>query len=121
MKYIMYVRVLLSMGSCNENNESVAPKAKNYLEGIQSGKVIGLDVRTKGEVERNGSDKAINIPIGDLDEKKMAELDKDKKILVFCESGGRASKAKSMLEAHGFKDVVNITDWRAWNKIIKGE
>lgn len=94
-------------------------KIESFHKMITEGKAIGLDVRSSPELlvfEANG---ATHIPISDLTEKAAAieKIDKEKTILVFCEAGGRAAKAKEVLTKKGFKNVLNIKDWRNWRKI----
>lgn len=124
MKYIFIVLCSLGLLACTTQNQESTEKVQSqvqgdeaYAQGIKEGSMIGLDVRSMEEVAANGSFQAINIPLPDL-ENQVEMLDKNKTILVFCESGGRAGRAKSLLESKGFTKVVNITDWRHWNQII---
>ena len=78
---------------------------------------IGLDVRTAGELVSNPAPGAIHISISDLTRESIKRLPKDKTIKIFCESGGRAGKAKHLLEANGLSKVENIGSWREWNKL----
>lgn len=67
-----------------------------------------IDVRTPGEYEQGTAGDAINIPVNELGG-RLSELpsDKNTKITVFCYSGGRSSRAKSILEGNGYVNVVN--------------
>lgn len=70
-----------------------------------------VDVREKDEYESGHLEKAINIPLSILE---TIDLDKDAKIIVYCQSGRRSSNAKSILEDLGYTDVVDmggINDW----------
>ena len=66
-----------------------------------------IDVRETAEVLAGKIPNAVNIPLGLL-EFKMQDLDKSKEYIMVCRSGGRSSKAATLLEDHGFK-VVNMT------------
>lgn len=93
--------------------------AANYLKGdtvlCHSEEVANpsvdqvlLDVRNPGELEKVGSiSGAINIPVDQLRE-RLAELPKDKQILIFCQVGLRGNVAYRMLHNHGF-DAKNLT------------
>lgn len=83
---------------------------------INKKEAVGLDVRSSVEVKLFEANGSVHIPVGDLEE-RMGELDKSKTILVFCESGGRAGSAKNLLSSKGFKNVINVKDWRTWRKI----
>ena len=70
---------------------------------IAKGDVVVLDVRDAKELEELGTLKGvIHIPINQL-EARLGELPKDKVILTACNSGGRASRAMTLLESKGFK------------------
>ncbi|WP_338657105.1 rhodanese-like domain-containing protein (plasmid) [Sporosarcina psychrophila] len=66
-----------------------------------------IDVREADEVQAGKIPNAIHIPLG-LVEFKMQDLDKSKEYIMVCRSGGRSSKAATLLEDHGYK-VVNMT------------
>lgn len=89
---------------------------QQWVEQIKNNKAQGLDVRTLGEVQAHPSPQAKNIPVDQL-EQATSELDPSKTIYVFCESGARAGRALTILKNKGFKDVVNIGDWRTWNEL----
>ncbi len=66
-----------------------------------------IDVRETEEVKAGKIPTAMHIPLG-LVEFKMQDLDKSKEYIMVCRSGGRSSKAATLLEDHGYK-VVNMT------------
>jgi rhodanese-related sulfurtransferase len=41
----------------------------------------------------------------------LAELPKDRDVVVFCASGSRSGMAKMMLKAKGFHNVHNAGTW----------
>jgi len=61
-----------------------------------------LDVRTPPEVAAGTVPGAVNIPVDELRE-RLAELPKDKEILVVCQVGIRGYLACRILMHHGFK------------------
>ena len=67
---------------------------------------VVVDVRTKGEFASGAYPKARNIPLDALAD-RLSELPKDKRIVVYCASGARASQAARILTGAGFADVVN--------------
>ena len=69
--------------------------------------LVVLDVRTKEEYEISHLQNAILIPVSELPN-RLAELDKDKKILVYCKTGVRSAKAGDILVNNGFGLVYNM-------------
>ncbi|KAK4443895.1 FAD/NAD-linked reductase, partial [Podospora aff. communis PSN243] len=65
-----------------------------------------VDVRSPGEFSRGHLKFAKNIPVNDL-RGDMAELDKSKKTVVYCQVGYRGYLADRILKQKGF-DVVNL-------------
>ena len=61
-----------------------------------------LDVREPVELAVESEPRAVNIPLGQL-RSRLGELPRDRDILVFCRSGGRAYFATRILLHHGFK------------------
>ena len=84
-------------------DESKRVKAADIDAMLAKGDVVVLDVREDSELAETGTVKgAIHIPLGQL-EARLGELPKDKVILTACRSGGRASRAQTLLDAKGFK------------------
>lgn len=66
-----------------------------------------VDVRQPDEVAEGTLPGAVNIPLDTLDG-RLGELDRDRRVVVFCRSGGRSTKASELLTGAGFTDVVNL-------------
>lgn len=66
-----------------------------------------VDVRQPDEVAEGTLPGAVNIPLDTLDG-RLDELDRDRRVVVFCRSGGRSTKASELLTGSGFTDVVNL-------------
>jgi rhodanese-related sulfurtransferase len=79
-------------------------------------KVQFIDVRTPGEYNRNHQTPFRNIPLYELTQ-RLTELDKDKDVVVICQSGIRSSKAARVLKRKGFTQIYNVKGGMgAWNK-----
>jgi hydroxyacylglutathione hydrolase len=75
-----------------------------------------IDVR--GQTEYDESHLAIShhIPLGYLT-KNLDALPRDKQIVVHCQTGVRSQIAASLLQKHGFENVVNLVGGlEAWRK-----
>lgn len=66
-----------------------------------------IDVREPDEVAAGTLPGAVNIPLGQLPS-RLDELDKTRRVVVLCRSGGRSTMASQQLTAAGFDDVVNL-------------
>ena len=66
-----------------------------------------IDVREIEEYERANINKAVLIPLGQLED-RVFELDKDREIVVHCKMGGRSAQAVAFLQSQGFKSVHNL-------------
>lgn len=73
-----------------------------------------IDVRSKNEYN-NGHIKGVqNIALTDL-EQNLGKIQKDKPVVIHCQSGARAAMAYSILRNNGFENILNysggINDW----------
>ena len=82
---------------------------KAVPQWLSRGAVI-IDVRTPAEFATAANPKSVNIPLDQLDG-KITTLPKDKPIIVCCASGMRSAAAKAILNAKGFKEVLNAGTW----------
>lgn len=71
-----------------------------------------LDVRTHEEFTSGHLRGANNIPVQELG-RRMAEVPKNHKVVVYCRSGGRSAQATAMLEAAGYQ-VLDLGPMSAW-------
>jgi rhodanese-related sulfurtransferase len=75
-----------------------------------------LDVRNQEEYDAGHIEGATLIPLPVLPT-RLAEVPKDKKIVVYCRSGRRSGQAAELLQAQGYMDVFSLAggfnDWSA--------
>lgn len=88
------------------------------LGGIIKEGALLVDVRTPGEFASGHVKGSVNIPLDKLSS-QLSKLKNQKNIVVFCQSGGRSSQAKTILERSGFTNVVNGGGWNNVNQFIK--
>lgn len=69
-----------------------------------------VDVRTPQEVAEGTVDGSTNIPLDEI-EQRLSEFDNKDQIVVFCRSGSRSSQAKTILEKHGYTNIINGGTW----------
>ena len=85
-----------------------AQEVKRMMDSQPEGSYLLLDVRQPSEYELDHMPGARLIPLGELEE-KAAELDKKRRLIVYCRSGPRSRAASLLLSGLGFEQVFNIT------------
>ena len=93
---------------------SIRPE-NEVAEVIRNGAYI-LDVRTALEAKKGLAQGAANISLFQL-KRHLRELPRDRTIVTHCKTGGRAGKARDILEREGFK-VINGGDYETIRKIV---
>lgn len=68
-----------------------------------------LDVRTVVEYKASHIERAIVIPVQEL-QNRISEIEhlKDKKVLVYCRTGVRSKKALQILQQNGFSQLYHL-------------
>lgn len=66
-----------------------------------------VDVRDRNELATGMLPGAINIPLGQLNE-RVHQLSPERPVAVVCESGGRSRQAADLLVRRGFRNVINL-------------
>lgn len=87
---------------------------KEMMEG--STPPLLIDVRTPQEYSGGHISKSKNIPVQNFEDtiKKMG-LKSDSPMVVYCQSGMRASQASSILNKLGFKEIYNLGGIGNWS------
>jgi phage shock protein E len=87
---------------------------------VAAGAVL-VDVRTPEEFAGRHLDGAVNIPVDEL-KTRLGEVDeltggdKNKPIVVYCQAGGRAGRAKGVLVGAGHPQVTNLGGIGDWDR-----
>jgi len=107
---LLFVLANLAVGAVARN---ITPQdAVDLLKERQN--VYRLDVRTPQEYQQAHLDGAHLIPIDQV-ERRLAELPKDRPILVYCAVGSRSAQVFNFLVRRGYPEVYNldggITAW----------
>ncbi len=97
-----------------EKAQYVDVSVQQAKEMIDRGEVFIMDVRTQEEYDAGHIKGSTLIPVQVLD-KRLNELPRDRKILIYCRSGHRSIQASEILVNNGFKEIYNmkggITEW----------
>lgn len=94
---------------------------EDVQENLDNENIIFLDVRTKNEYNKLGSIKnSLNIPVDELRD-RVDEIDKTKKVIIFCHSGLRSYIAYRILSNKGY-DCYNLTGgYSLYSSIVKSK
>jgi NADPH-dependent 2,4-dienoyl-CoA reductase/sulfur reductase-like enzyme/peroxiredoxin family protein/rhodanese-related sulfurtransferase/TusA-related sulfurtransferase len=85
------------------------------IDNIDSSAVFLLDVRTSAECASGMMPGAVNIPLADL-RRRLDEIPRDKKIILYCRVGLLSYPATRVLTANGFKNVFNLSGgYETWH------
>lgn len=134
-RYIVAATMVLSLVSCGEAQTKKDSNSSSSVEQISETnyKVVSqtefktlikagngqlLDVRTPGEFNAGHIKNAENIDFTGSDfREKVAKLDREKPVLIYCHSGNRSGKASLILKELGFKEVYDLQGgYSNWNE-----
>ena len=82
-------------------------QAKLLIESKPS--LIILDVRRQDEYDIGHIERAIIIPVDELED-RLDELSKNDELLVYCRTGNRSSSAVNILQSNGFTMIFHMKD-----------
>jgi rhodanese-related sulfurtransferase len=85
---------------------------------MNAGEAIILDVRDESEYKKGHLLNARSMPVNKLDE-RLHEIEKykDREVVVYCDSGMRASRAIGKLKKSGFTKIYSLAGGLvAWEK-----
>ncbi|AWX56287.1 MBL fold metallo-hydrolase [Brevibacillus brevis] len=99
-------KLLESEVSSLETIKEVTPL--EIAEQVKKGEVHVVDVRNLAEWKEGHIPDAQHIMLGTL-AMRLEEIPHDKPLLVQCRSGARSAIGASILQANGFKDVMNLS------------
>jgi phage shock protein E len=116
---ILIALSLISLGCAPESaaNREISPEQLLSM-AAEPDSVFILDVRSPKEFAESHVPGAVNVP-HDQVATRLGDLpDPDgRPVVVYCERGGRASRAEAVLMQAGFSDVRHLTgDMSAWRE-----
>ncbi|MEY3249722.1 MAG: hypothetical protein RL742_1765 [Bacteroidota bacterium] len=127
MKNFVFFLLLISGIACSQNaSGQTKTKPDAFEQTLKTDKSAQLiDVRTPEEFASGHLENARNFDYYAPDfAKKLATLDKNKPVLVYCAVGGRSGSAAAQLKQMGFKNILDLEGgFRAWSaagkKVVK--
>lgn len=91
----------------------------NLKEIIHNGALL-VDVRTPEEFAEGHVKGSVNIPVDDI-QANLKRFQTKAPIVVFCRSGNRSARAKSILEQNGINKVYNGGTWQQVDQLLKAK
>ncbi|MCH2045897.1 MAG: rhodanese-like domain-containing protein [Saprospiraceae bacterium] len=134
--FILLLFAVFSFSACSDNtdNNSTNNSEKNSSQVIETlnpkdfkkkltefSDAQLIDVRTAGEHETGNVENSINIDFRGTDFKeKLATLDKEQPVFVYCQAGGRSSKSAKVCKELGFKKVYDMSGgYSQWSQMTE--
>jgi rhodanese-related sulfurtransferase len=100
--------------------ESLSPEKAN--QELSTGEIVLIDIREPQELQQGSIAGAINAPRGMLEfyadpalPYYKPEFNKNKRIILYCASGGRSALAVKTLKEMGYTNIAHIDGgFKAW-------
>ncbi len=93
---------------------SISPQALLARQAKGDSSLFVLDVRTAEEFAAGHVPGAINVPYDQV-ASQLAQIPKDKDVVLYCKSGRRAGLAAEVLRASGYTKLEHLQgDMQAW-------
>lgn len=107
IKHLSLILLLaLAVSACGQTQ--AIPFEESIVVEASEDKALLLDVRSPDEYISGHVKEAINLPVNNLDEIESLTKSKDETIYVYCRSGNRSQKAKTLLEEKGYTKVIDL-------------
>jgi len=120
MNWVFYFVVLIGVVAIMRMRRSGQVAKKDAEEFVRNGALI-VDVRSPQEYSRGHLSQAFNMPVDQIEMLLPNKVkDKDRVILVHCQSGLRSKKAKDRLNRIGYSQVFNLGSYERAFKIVSG-
>jgi rhodanese-related sulfurtransferase len=108
------------LAAANGSVPAISPQDAKAL--IESGEALVVDVRDGLEIQGSGKVQgAKHVARGMLEFRADPDspyydnaFDREKTVIVYCASGGRAALAGKTLQDMGYKDVRNLGGFKGW-------
>jgi rhodanese-related sulfurtransferase len=114
LQYLIYLIPIAAVGYFLWSRRSASV---TDVKGLMARGAQIVDVRTRAEFSSGSHAKALNIPLDQL-ESRIQELDRQRPVLVCCESGSRSGFGVSILKRAGFVEVANLGSWRRISTLL---
>lgn len=109
---IILVAVIVAMGylSFRGRGDVSATEARRLVE---AGARL-VDVRTPEEFAAGHLPGAINLPVQELERRRVELEPQERPVVVYCRSGSRSARAARLLESAGFEAIHDLGAMSRW-------
>ena len=84
----------------------------------EPGRLLLLDVREGYERDVARIDPSLHIPMSEVPD-RLAEIDAEREVVVYCHTGVRSAMVAGFLEQHGYRHVANLRGGvDAWSREV---
>lgn len=112
--FLLIMLCVLGILGCKSQSDFVSQADLKQKISASDKNYTLLDVRSSQEYSQGHIQGALHIPHTQV-KQNLDKLDKNKQIIVYCQSGYRADKAIEILKQDGFTKVFHLQgDWAAW-------
>ena len=101
--------------------ESLPKTSATDVAARMDNNIVIIDVRGRSEYQTQHIVGAHHIPLGALPQ-RLDEIPHNNPVFVHCASGYRSQIAASLLQAHGYDNVINLADsTEVWSTVLPTE
>ena len=112
-----FVIGLLAVSACADEIATITAEALHKTLEAKAEHPLVIDVREPAEFEASHIDGALLAPLATVEE-NLAQIPKDREIVLVCRSGRRSGIAYERLAARGYTRMWNMTGGMvAWEKL----
>lgn len=98
------VLVLIILFSCGTAKPVAQSSPVTVKEVVKDPETAIVDVRIPEQFAKGSADKVVNIPLATIED-NLEFFRKQKKIVIFCNSGKQAADAMEILKTNGIENV----------------
>jgi phage shock protein E len=111
LSMLMLLVTLAEPGCVPAEAQGTSVSSPEAHQLVSAGAVL-LDVRTPEEFSGGHLDGARNIPVDEVSQ-RLAEIPRDKTVVVYCRSGARSARAAGVLRRAGYqaRDLGPMSAW----------
>ncbi|UOY89993.1 rhodanese-like domain-containing protein [Bacillus glycinifermentans] len=124
-KYVIYLLLLIIIGGSVYKRLSPAKNLRTLTEVQllqklkQAGKFLLIDVREAHEFRSGHISGAVNIPLS-MVHQRLKDIPKDKKLILYCQSGMRSKQFAKVLQKKNYKDIYHLSGGiSSWSGKVK--
>jgi rhodanese-related sulfurtransferase len=113
---VALVACALALPAAGAGPAEIEPKALGERIAWADPSLLVLDVRTPGEYAVGHLPGAVNIPHSEL-AARIADIPRDRDIVVYCRTGARTRQALDLLKKAGFERLFHLKgDYTRWSE-----